>query len=87
MKKHLVIGMSFFTVSFSRFAPSREKASCGETVVQNGVFGECVSSVPLSFSGVVRANLKGQGCENGGFGKRGFCPLPKTGGFDEKWRK
>ena len=24
MKKHLVIDMSFFTVSFSRFAPSRE---------------------------------------------------------------
>ena len=28
-----------------------------------------------------------QGCENGVFGKRCFCPLPKTGGFDEKWRK
>ena len=23
----------------------------------------------------------------GVFGKRCFCPLPKTGGFDEKWRK
>ena len=21
------------------------------------------------------------------FGKRCFCTLPKTGGFDEKWRK
>ena len=28
-----------------------------------------------------------QGCENGVFGKWCFCPLPKTGGFDEKWRK
>ena len=28
-----------------------------------------------------------EGCENGVFGKRCFCPLPKTGGFDEKWRK
>ena len=28
-----------------------------------------------------------QGCENGVFGKRCFCPLPKTGDFDEKWRK
>ena len=28
-----------------------------------------------------------QGCEDGVFGKRYFCPLPKTGGFDEKWRK
>ena len=26
-KKHLVIDMSFFTVSFSRFAPSREKTA------------------------------------------------------------
>ena len=31
--------------------------------------------------------LENQGCENGVFGKRCFCPLPKTGGFDEKWRK
>ena len=38
-----------------------------------GTFGE-----PLIFF---------QGCENGVFGKRCFCPLPKTGGFDEKWRK
>ena len=28
-----------------------------------------------------------QGCRNGRFGKRSFCPLPKTGGFDENWRK
>ena len=28
-----------------------------------------------------------QGCESGVFRKRCFCPLPKTGGFDEKWRK
>ena len=27
-----------------------------------------------------------QGFENGVFGKR-FCPLPKKGGFGEKWRK
>ena len=27
MKKHLVIDMSFFTVSFSRFAPSRERVN------------------------------------------------------------
>ena len=25
-----------------------------------------------------------QGCENGVFGKRCFCPLPKTRGFDTK---
>ena len=29
----------------------------------------------------------GQGCRNGRFGKRLFCPLPKTGGFDENRRK
>ena len=28
-----------------------------------------------------------QGCRNGRFGKRSFCPVPKTGGFDENWRK
>ena len=28
-----------------------------------------------------------QGCRNGRFGKRPFCPPPKTGGFDENWRK
>ena len=27
-----------------------------------------------------------QGCRNGRFGKRSFCPLPKTRGFDENWR-
>ena len=31
--------------------------------------------------------VKDQGCRNGRFGKRSFCPLPKTGGFDENWRK
>ena len=41
--------------------------------------------VPLSFSlGVPQRN---QGCANGVFGKQCFCPLPETGGFDEKWRK
>ena len=28
-----------------------------------------------------------QGCRNGRFGKRCFCPLPKTGGLDENRRK
>ena len=31
--------------------------------------------------------INDQGCRNGRFGKRSFCPLPKTGGFDENWRK
>ena len=37
---------------------------------------------------VMRSCLaKSQGCENGVFGKRCFLSLPKTDGFDEKWRK
>ena len=31
---------------FSERAKGAEKASCGETVVQKGVFGESVSSLP-----------------------------------------
>ena len=43
----------------SECAKGAEKASCRETVVQKGVFGESVSSLlPLRFSGVLRANLK-----------------------------
>ena len=38
-------------------------------------------------SGFFFLDFLGQGCENGVFGKRCFCPLPKTGDFDEKWRK
>ena len=30
---------------------------------------------------------KNQGWRNGRFGKRSFCPLPKTGGFDVNWQK
>ena len=44
-------------------AKGAAKGSCGETVVQKGVFGESVSSLlPQGFqdlSGVLRANLKG----------------------------
>ena len=44
-------------------AKGAAKASCGETVVQKGVFGESVSSLPpqgfQDLSGVLRANLKG----------------------------
>ena len=47
----------------ARRAKGAAKASCGETVVQKGVFGESVSSLPpqgfQDISGVLRANLKG----------------------------
>ena len=36
---------------------------------------------------IASAALQFQGCENSVFGKRCFCPLPKTGSFDEKWHK
>ena len=40
----------------SERAKGAEKASCGETVVLKGVFGEPVSSLPpLRLSGVLRA--------------------------------
>ena len=38
MKKHLVIDMSFFTVSFSRFAPSRKMEKLAQKRVKNGHF-------------------------------------------------
>ena len=34
------------TLQVSERAKGAEKASCGETVVQKGVFGESVSSLP-----------------------------------------
>ena len=44
-------------------AKGAAKASCGETVVQKGVFGESVSSLPPQgfedLSGILRENLKG----------------------------
>ena len=47
----------------SGHAKGAGKGSCGETVVQKGVFGESVSSLPpqvfQDLSGVLRANLKG----------------------------
>ena len=38
---------------------------------------------PLWQLGVYNGTKSFQGCRNGRFGKRSFCPLPKTGGFDE----
>ena len=36
----------YLKVTFSERAKGAEKASCGETVVQTGVLGESVSSLP-----------------------------------------
>ena len=56
--------VSYYAVVFAvRQGPlgkGAEKALCRETVVQKGVFGESVSSLPpFQASGVLRANLKG----------------------------
>ena len=59
------------------------RRSCHYIMLEGHHIGAC------TYVKLVRFVLFGvsQGCENGVFGKRCFCLLPKTRGFDEKWRK
>ena len=54
-----VLGIAKSKPSFSERAKGAEKASCGETVVQKGGFGESVVfSVPLLFAVATFGNLR-----------------------------
>ena len=72
----------FYTMEVSLYLGQTQFVPGTISGTKGGTKSWCVKSLCAFF-----ARCLCQGCENGVFGKRCFCPLPKTGGFDEKWRK